>query len=413
MKKNISEVFIPGGLPVDTYVKRRSLGMESIVEDWNSGPHTTILVVSGPTKSGKTVLVRKIFEDAVWFFGGEIDSADEFWEGICEEFDEDVQFSESLTITNSSHSEKSGGVDVGVLSGGISKQSGRLNQSSSSVIRKLSPKRQARKVLIKEKPTVVLDDFHYIPSEEQKKIIRGLKDPVFSGVPVILLAVPHHSHDVVRGEKEMTGRVSNATFSVWDVSDLSKIGEYGFGALDMDVNSSIIKRLARESFGSPHLMQGHCLELANRVSRGNPPENEEEWRDFFVNRVSREARSSFDLLRQGPRQRSDRKVRYLKSGVSTDIYGATLSAIANTGPKSEIQYEEIRSALREVLRDDVPKRNEITNVLEQMSDIALNKIDGEPVIEYDKEYSRVYVVDPFFLYFMRWSDEMEDSIDLS
>lgn len=63
----------------------------------------------------------------------------------------------------------------------------------------------ARETLRSSGKVLVIDDFHYIPQDVQLSIVRGLKDLVFDGVGVILLAVPHRAYDVVRVEKEMTG----------------------------------------------------------------------------------------------------------------------------------------------------------------------------------------------------------------
>ena len=49
-----------------------------------------------------------------------------------------------------------------------------------------------------------------------------------------------------------------------------------------------------------------------------------------------------------------------------------------------------------------PQRHEVTRVLEEMSKIAREKIEGEPVVDYDEELSTLYISEPFFAYFLRW-----------
>lgn len=97
--------------------------------------------------------------------------------------------------------------------------------------------------------------------------------------------------------------------------------------------------------------------------------------------------------------------RTLNNNKVTDIYGAILYAIEHTGPKLELSYEEIRSALRNSLKSDPPQKHQITNVLEQMTKIAKEKIEGEPVLEYDAEYNTLHIVDPFFAYYLRWGNK--------
>lgn len=56
-----SEVFVPGGIPTYTYNPRKSKNIEDKLED--SATSFKLIVVTGPTKSGKTVLVNKIFQE--------------------------------------------------------------------------------------------------------------------------------------------------------------------------------------------------------------------------------------------------------------------------------------------------------------------------------------------------------------
>ncbi len=402
-KLKAKDVFIPGGLPEITYVSRDHLNIESQVSEWAEGAHTSLLSLSGPTKSGKTVLLKRIFQDAIWLSGGAIESAEEFWESICEELEIFTDYS----LTASRSGRKSSGVEVG-LSGGIAN----LNASHSDIAgdqrsvergRTRSSKVAARSALLEKKPVVIIDDFHYIPSEEQTKIVRGLKDLVFQGAPIILVAVPHRAYDAVRVEKEMTGRVQGVDLEQWSKDDLERIAILGFPELQLEVSEDVMKRLADESFGSPHLMQTHCLALANMDKDPISELCKSDWDDFFRERSSAASKNALELLKKGP-PRSNRNVRKLKSGEETDIYGAVLAAISNTGPRTELSYEQLRTSLVYILVES-PQRHEVTNILDQMTKIARENIDGEPVLEYDKEYATLYIADPFFAYYLRWAPE--------
>ena len=55
-----------------------------------------------------------------------------------------------------------------------------------------------------------------------------------------------------------------------------------------------------------------------------------------------------------------------------------------------------------VLKDDPPSQQEVTRVVQEMSKIAREKIEGEPVVDYDTELETLHISDPFFAYFLRW-----------
>jgi len=54
----LNEVFVAGGLPSITYISRNEYDLESTMKDYIDALYK-LLSISGSTKSGKTVLVRK------------------------------------------------------------------------------------------------------------------------------------------------------------------------------------------------------------------------------------------------------------------------------------------------------------------------------------------------------------------
>ena len=62
-------------------------------------------------------------------------------------------------------------------------------------------------------------------------------------------------------------------------------------------------------------------------------------------------------------------MRPLVNGGATDIYHAILLAIAVTGPKEQLSYDEIRSSLNRVLADKIPQKIEVSNALNHLSGI--------------------------------------------
>lgn len=251
----------------------------------------------------------------------------------------------------------------------------------------------------------------------QLQIVRNLKDMIFDGLGVIVAAVPHRAYDVVRVEKEMTGRVQQLNVGFWSEDELRAIAVNGFAALNiLDSGGKLGARLAAESFQSPHLMQEFCLALCKEANlrqwevESRVIHAPQSWTAFFTSRSSATSRTAFELLSRGPRQRTDRKERVLRNGKVTDIYGAVLAGIAHTGPLTELTYEQLRSSLREALESEPPQRHEVTRVLEQMAVIARDDIEGEPVIDFVAQLGTLYISDPFFAYYMKWQSELTEHV---
>lgn len=371
----VGSVFVPGGLPTVTYNPREGLGLERTVRDYLEERHR-ILSVSGPTKSGKTVLLRSIVPSAVWVSGGSISVSSDLWHAVADRLDLRTDFSESEGQQETMGRSTSGEAGIAVVKGGRTTTEDFATERSTTTgrVRPVSP--AAIEALVDSGSILVIDDFHYIHQSVQLEIVRALKDPVFDGLAVVLLSVPHRAYDAVRVEKEMTGRVEQLAIAFWTESELRDIARVGFEALRLDdPDESIGRRLADESFSSPHLMQDFCLQLvkvngirvrAEHVTQLEAPD----WTPFFRTGASAASKSAFDLLARGPRQRSDRMARTLKDGRVTDIYGATLAAIAHTGPLTKLTYEELRASLRDIMASEAPQRHEVTRVLEEMGPSA-------------------------------------------
>lgn len=314
-----SRVFVAGGQPTVTYVSRSALSLEKKLKSAISDGYS-LITVTGATKSGKTVLCKSIIskDESIWVSGGEIRTEDEFWDRIVD----DLEISQTQTETASRQSGETtksgvkigataGFINVGVELGGDA-QSAAATTKSRTRIR--SSKVTALKGLSEYTGTIVIDDFHYIETDIQRSLIRALKQKIFDGLRVVVLAVPHRAYDVVKVETEMTGRVRQIEIPKWSNEELSEIPNIGFDRLNADVPEQIRSTLINESFASPHLMQWFCSRICtdngidSTLTEKKTASIEDE-RSFFSDIAVNTSKRAFDRLAAGPRQRTDRIAR--------------------------------------------------------------------------------------------------------
>jgi hypothetical protein len=283
------DIFVPGGFPRHTYNPRIALQLEqrlAEVKD-NLCKHVT---VTGQTKSGKTVLAKKILppEDTIWIDGGTVSQEDDFWQVIIEQ----LQLFQSVANEKSeASSSKIGGGGTAEANFYVAKGSGEINAaieknrgSSVTTNRTASSRVVALRGLRASNIPIVVDDFHYIPRQMQGSIVRALKPLIFDGLPVVIIAIPHRRYDALKVEKEMTGRISTIDIPSWSESELQFIPEKGFGLLNFNVSIEFNKQLSSEAIGSPHLMQDFCRGISKllEITLARQPEN------LAVKRSSRE-----------------------------------------------------------------------------------------------------------------------------
>lgn len=257
------------------------------------------------------------------------------------------------------------------------------------------------------KRPLIIDDFHYLQRDFQGNVIRALKPLIFDGLPVILIAIPHRRYDAVKVEREMTGRLEQINIPMWETHELFEIAKEGFPLLNLEVTTNVLNKLASEAYGSPHLMQEFCRKLVEYhgiyETCFNKHSINEVTDDLFKTVAEGTGKIMFDKLSKGPRQRADRVQRRLKNGEMVDIYKATLYALAKAGPGLEtIEYERLRSAMRDVLADKIPQAQEVTRVLDKMAEITATDEASTPVLDWEKEKRKLHITDPFFAFYLKW-----------
>ena len=411
MKKKAGEVFIAGGQPQITYNPRKNHKLEDQLKDYLDTGYK-LLSLAGMTKSGKTVLCRKIVpqKKGVWVPGGLIKTELDFWSLIMDRLGKPLNITQEngFEFSESSSHTLDGGLSIGVASTKGQKSYGESDKNANKVIEQFlrNPRLSAIDNILEAKLPLIIDDFHYIPREVQSSIIRALKDPIFEGLRVIIIAVPHRAYDAIRVETEMTGRVAQLQIPIWTHEELMEIPIKGFPELNASCPDRTINQFSRESFGSPHLIQEFCLRLCHDNDVRETPDQPTlilepgDYSEFFKKIALTASKLTFERLARGPRQRTDRMEREFTDGTKGDIYMATLKALAQTGPKTDIQYEELRYAMKQIIIGQPPGAHEVTRVLAKMSEIAREQIEGEPVIEWVGD--TLHIADPFFAFYLKW-----------
>src|SRR5271166_483767 len=410
------DVFVPGGFPRYTYNPRAELQLEQRLSEARDNL-CKLVTVTGQTKSGKTVLTKKVFprEEAVWVDGGIVSAEEDFWQTIVEQLDlfQSTERQKSTDVQGEIGGK--GSVEANLI---VAKGAGELNSkvsfgrgSTTTTGQIISSRVAAIKGLSVNKIPLVVDDFHYIPREMQGGIIRALKPLVFEGLPVVIIAIPHRRYDAMKVEKEMTGRISAVDIQPWSESELQYIPNIGFSLLGYAPTSDLTKMLASQSIGSPHLMQDFCRGICSAVDLQSSgvkieiPVSDDQIQAVYKNVAETIGRPMFEKLARGPRQRSDRLPRLLKGGKTVDIYKLVLHGLAHLRPGLvSIEYEELRAAIRDVSSGSIPQLQEIARVLKHMSTIAATDQSSTPVLDFEEEDKKLHVTDPFFAFYLRWGE---------
>src|SRR3954453_16819355 len=172
------DVFTPNDFPTYTYIKRVGDDLEQRLRNAVSTPKM-VVSVSGPSKSGKTVLVEKVVgqDNIIPVSGSLIKKSDDLWTLILHWMGTPSSETTQEIIGGSTQlSAKVGGrIKVPLLiegSGDAGLQGTSTSSTSMSVTNERSGFAQVHHEIANSDYVVFIDDFHYMPREVQTEIAK-------------------------------------------------------------------------------------------------------------------------------------------------------------------------------------------------------------------------------------------------
>lgn len=185
-----TDVFTPSDFPEHTYVARDDDRLERRLRDALETPGE-VVSISGPSKSGKTVLIEKVVgkDELISVTGAGVSSNDQIWERVLD------WMGVPTTVTNQSGSSHGGSVKVeakgeaslplvakGAVSGGGQIQSG--GSKSTSSVRSRRGLADVVAEIANSQFVVLIDDFHYMHRQVQTEVAKEIKEAARQGVKI-------------------------------------------------------------------------------------------------------------------------------------------------------------------------------------------------------------------------------------
>lgn len=414
-----TEVFTPSDMPSYTYVQRPTHNLEERLRQAFEVPKM-IVSISGPSKSGKTVLVNKVVEkdNLIHLSGATIRSADELWSQALQWMDVATTRVETRGSSTEVGAEVQGEGKVGIplVAEGKAGAKGSIERSTTHEISNTFSSGGLQQVVQEiggSSFVLFVDDFHYIPKVVQTEIGKQIKAAAEAGVRICTASVPHRKDDVVRSNPELRGRVTSIDNDYWNEDELAQIAHTGFAELNMDIAPKVIQRFAREAFGSPQLMQAICLYACfeQKLYETLPKMQRFEISFVDIERIFESAStltnfsSMIEQLHKGPRQRGvERKEYSFTDGSRGDVYRCLLLAMKADPPRLSFKYDDMLQRVEAVCRGDRPSGSSVNQALEQMTNIA-RMVQEAPVLEWDEDV--LDIIEPYLLFFLRSSTYLQ------
>lgn len=409
----ISEVFNGLGMPSITYVSQENGKYETALQK-GIEQNGTLCLLTGSSKTGKTTLYKKIFsslckEPLIIRCDSGI-SADDFWKKPLES----VNFDRLTSIQNTSSSESSIG---GKLGGNVGWAwlAGLIGEVSLGVKSTTSETEIRQKIVSKPSPShlipllkfsnaiLVVEDFHYLKGNVQKEIFQQWKSFTDEEVSVLVVGTTHHGVDLAYANPDLVGRIQQIDLGRWSTKDLCGIAEKGFSKLDLTPKHTVINLIAKESSGLPILTQQACGQLfldknIHEFIVGSTVNFSKESAFTALNNVAvsnyKQFESWYSRLTIGPRKKA-RKY---------NTYEIVLLVFTLDPLKFELKRHEIDARIQELQlpTEQVPPFASINSTLSALAKFQKN--NGFELLEWSKRDQTIYVLEPAFLFFIRWRE---------
>lgn len=390
MSLKAENIFKPGAFPKYTYVSRNyentgisyELRLKQALR--TAGCLTSII---GPSKMGKTILCEQVIglDNIVEVSGADFNENTDFWAIIAA---------------------KVGLPYMGEITTERASTEGKSEERDSKSEKYILSKDKIIRYYIENNKILVIDDFHYASTEMQMKMAQQLKDAIRRELKVVVVSLPHRADDAIRQNADLSGRLSLINIETWKEEDLKKIAIKGFDKLEIKIADNIAEKLAIECLTSPQLMQYICLSICTLLE----DEKKQEVNDEILEKAYRFTTINFNyadvvsVLIKGPNPRGQqRKLYRTVDGKELDLYGIIVESLAKNPPMTELDFESFYNRIFNVIEENDRLKLEkqtVRNHLNHLQELLEGKEEIYRAIEWKD--GKVYVLDPLFLFYLRW-----------
>lgn len=266
----LSKVFgITSSIPEYTYVNRSSLD-ERFKYFLDSDKH---IVIHGASKQGKTVLRKKnLPEQECVIIRCRYDSSlESLYEDILRQLNVSIptEIAKSLSMGGEAKTKAEGQAKVpflGSISGEV-EGTGKLDKTSTKTSQPVGLNANSLGYIssqIKQNnKRVVIEDFHYLPDEEQKRLAFDLKALWDESISFIVIGVWAEQNLLTYYNGDLSGRISEIDIK-WSEKELLKVLDKGEEKLKIAIDPELKKQILKDANQNVGLLQRiaeqYCLE---------------------------------------------------------------------------------------------------------------------------------------------------------
>jgi hypothetical protein len=408
LEPSVYEVFRSSGVPEFTRIIVDE--QKKIFDGFLLSPNEH-LILHGPSKTGKSTLWSSelVANQVIKIPATPEMQISDLYVAIVDELDvfftnQQTQNSELKGRFESEIKAKFPGLFGSSLKAGVEKAA----SSSATNERLVSPQLSSRniaKYLSGAGKMVVVENIHYSNDDFKKSLAKELHNFSDYASKWILVGVQHKADAIFLENRDLVGRLKEITTGAFTKSQIIELLNVGGDHLNITFSDVVKNRIASESFGiaalAQDIAQKLCIE-SGITHRNAKPDFQIDFDDKFSIACNIIAKSSKNLymkfcndISQGGR-----------SDGSTQKYNWFLRMIKECDiPSTGLLNTEVYANIRNLGHDSI-EQSTITQGLTYLDRLQQRRIINPPVLEYNKESKRLFLLDPYFQFALRWIPEL-------
>lgn len=419
-EEKVAEVFRSTGQPDVTYVERDS-GLHERRLNSYLDEAGQLCLITGPSKTGKTTLYKRVLANR-----GEIPlvvqctrskSAVDIWREALSavNFERVTQSTKSKTNTAEAGTE----IEAEASWAWLAKITGRQSLTGSKEVNEATVK---ERILADPSPdllvpvlkhtayVLIIEDFHYLDDDQKIHLFQQWKRFIDNEISIVVLGTSHRAVDIASSNKDLLGRIGQIDIGQWSTDDLKKICAKGFAYLQTSVGPETIDLIVNESVGLPIITQQICLELITsrsvltvREARKRKMKFDDKAAQTALYQVANHRYSQFatyyQTLIRGPRE----KTRIYKT------YEYVLACFTVDPISFDLTRADIDRRLEKLCRqasDTKPPAASVNSTLGALQKFQQTR--DFQLLEWRPTESKLYIIEPSFLFYVRWRTKKEE-----
>lgn len=256
---------------------------------------------------------------------------------------------------------------------------------------------------------IVLEDFHYLPTETQKDFAFSLKAfHEISKLCFVIVGVWLEDNRLIVYNGDLTGRVISVNADIWHKAELQEVIDHGGALLGITFDKNFSTELIQRCKDSVYILQEACRrtcekngieETLNTPKEIGENENIQQLVKEIVDEQSARYNSFLTAFSDGFQDTELEMYKWL-------LYPLLISDI------NELEQGILYRKIRQVLSDKHPKGEalnpgNITQALQSASSLQVKRDIKPIIIDYDQTNKKLNIVDKGFLVWLAHQDIQE------